>query len=53
MGNKYYVKAWGQHDGEVRYSDREMWRGQSLLSALYMLWKTKRQGYGCVTLECR
>lgn len=54
MGNKYYVKAWGQHKlPDTRYSDKEMWRGQSLLIALYMLWKIKRQGFGCVILECR
>ena len=63
MGNKYYVLAWGQHTqewmtnplehGPGEYSMKEMWRGQSLLQALYMLWKTKRQGWGCVTMECR
>lgn len=63
MGNKYYIRAWGQHNQDWMtnpmervdpgYSDKEMWRGQSLLQALYMLWKIKRQGWGCVTLECR
>ena len=57
MGNKYYVWAWGKHEptplSDSEYSNKEMWRGQSVFAALYNLWKIKRQGWGLVTLECR
>lgn len=60
MGNKYTIMAWGKHDdmwdpwaNDKGYSNKEMWRGQFILAALYNLWKIKRRGFGCVTLECR
>lgn len=55
MGSKYSIQAWGQHylPHDTERSYMQMWAGQSLLRALLALWRVKREGWGCVTLECR
>ena len=52
MGNKFTIEAWGLHDG-MHFSMAQVWGGQSVIPALWTLWKTKRAGYGCVTLSWR
>jgi hypothetical protein len=58
MGNKYTVQVWGQHWKEVglhneSYSYRAVWAGESLIAALWNLFKARRLGFGCTTLEMR
>jgi hypothetical protein len=53
MGSKYTVEAWGKHFGDSEYSLLVMWAGQSFIKALFHTWKTKRAGFGCVTLSVR
>jgi hypothetical protein len=56
MGCKYTVQVWArhwEHVGDDSYSYREVWQGQWLLAALLALWKARRLGFGCTTLEVR
>lgn len=54
MGNKYEVTVWGRHWGEKEgYSDRQIWQGEWLISALWQLWRAKRLGFGCTSLKIR
>jgi len=58
MGNKYTVQVWGQHWKDVglndqSYSYRQVWAGQSLVRALWELFKARRLGFGCTVLEVR
>lgn len=48
MGNKYTVEIW---DGYSRYLPYH--RGESLITALWYLWKAKRTGHGCAVLYWR
>ncbi len=51
MGKKYEVHSWvimeGHHLFVIKYS------GNSLLAALWVMWREKRRGVGCVQLEWR
>ena len=51
MGNTYEVKEWVNCG--LRWDYTERYRGESLLKALWVAWRLKRQGAGCVKLECR
>ncbi|MCE3262593.1 MAG: hypothetical protein K0R43_1672 [Pseudoduganella sp.] len=56
MGNRFEVTAWVPYnpaDVSVGYHDQTMWRGESLIAALFNLWKCKRAGHGCVSLHVR
>lgn len=54
MGNTFTVDAWGEWDGKGNgYSYMSTYSGESFLKALFCLWKTKREGYGCVKLSWR
>lgn len=52
MGNKFELLVW---DGPINgpYNWLEIYRGESLLKALYYLFWTKRQGWKCIKLEWR
>lgn len=49
MGARYTLKVWHP---ELSASI-EHWSGDSLLGALLQLWRSKRNGFKCVTLEVR
>lgn len=54
MGNKYTVQVYGKHFGESEpYCYIVHWAGESVVRALWELWRASRIGYWCVTLECR
>lgn len=49
MGAKYTLKVWHPEFS----ASIEHWSGDSLLIALVHLWRHKRKGCKCVTLEVR
>lgn len=51
MGTKFEIEVWKKSDGGCAYE--EFWRGESLIAALWNLYKAKREGHGCVTLHWR
>lgn len=54
MGNKYTVQVWGKHWGpDEGYTYRAVWQGESLIAGLWNLFRARRLGFGCTTLECR
>lgn len=58
MGNKFEVWTWERIEGAEfgahnAYQYVQFWRGQSLLKALWNLYKAKKTGSGCVKLEWR
>lgn len=53
MGNTYTVVVRGQFtEGSDAYSNRDAWRGESLIVALYALWKAQR-AFPYAALEVR
>ena len=52
MGNTYVVMAWDTPDNSPYYW-LEIYRGESLLKALYNLWWCKKNGWKCIKLEYR
>lgn len=52
MGWKYEVTVWGKHFDD-EYSHLTVWGGQSIVRAMFELWKAKRKGFGCTTLHLR
>lgn len=53
MGNTWSVQVYGQWFGEKRHSYVQVWQGESVLGALYALWKHRKEGSGCIQLEWR
>ncbi len=53
MGNKFEVHAWESAGESSHYYWLEIYRGESLLKALYNLFWAKRQGWKCIKLEWR
>jgi len=57
MGWKYEVSTWAKReDGYKRNDDYDYipkYYGDSLIVALWTLFRLKRQGHGCVKLEWR
>jgi len=54
MGNTYEVKAWESADPRRDQAYwLEIYRGESLIKALYNLWWCKRNGWKCIKLEYR
>ena len=53
MGNKFEVKAWEAAIGSDHYYWLEIYRGESLIKALYNLWWARCQGWKCIKLEWR
>ena len=53
MGNTYEVKAWESAVDSDHFYWLEIYRGESLLKALYNLWWCKRNGWKCIKLEYR
>jgi len=53
MGDKYEITIWGRWRVDEGYSDKQVWRGSSIIKALYELWGFYRAGFGCVSLHCR
>lgn len=54
MGAKYTVSAWGEHFGKgTGYHNLTGYQGSSLVRAVWYMWKARRKGFGCVTLEVR
>lgn len=45
MGSKYEVTIWTKREylGETGYTTVQVWQGQSLIKALWNLWKAKRE----------
>ena len=53
MGNTYEVKVWESAEGSDHFYWLEIYRGESLLKAIYNLWWCKRHGWKCIKLEYR
>jgi len=54
MGNTFEVSEWwAQNLLAHNYKYHSKWMGESLLKALWIMWKLKRAGAGCVKLEWR
>lgn len=55
MGNTFTVEVWKQCDFGMdrRYRYEMTWQGESLLMALWQLFKAKRLGHGSTTLSWR
>ncbi len=52
MGWTYEVNVWdGPIDGP--YNWLQIYAGESLLKAIYMVWWAKRNGWKCIKLEYR
>ncbi len=56
MGNTYEVHGWTYGDrlciGEDEWYYKELYRGESLLTALWTAFRSRRH-YGCVRMEMR
>lgn len=54
VGNKFEVYEWWQDEtkGEP-YKYHLEWQGESFIKALYVMYKLKRNGAGCIKLEWR
>jgi hypothetical protein len=53
MGNTYEVKVWESAVGSDHFYWLEIYRGESIIKALYNVWWCKRQGWKCIKLEYR
>lgn len=53
MGNTFTVEVWGKHFSEHPYCFLTTWQGESLLRALWELFKAKKRGFGCTKLSWR
>lgn len=51
MGNSWTVDLWGQWFGEGRYSDRQVYAGESMWGAIRAVWKHRKWGVGCITIK--
>lgn len=53
MGNTYSVEVWKKREWGDTCDYEIIWQGESFVRAIIELIKTKRLGYGCVTLNWR
>lgn len=56
MGNKWTVevfRGWSSGGVQTGAGFTTVWQGESLLGALWALWKHRNEGTGCVTLSYR
>lgn len=54
MGNKWEVWAWmRQPNSKANYDWVPVYQGPSMCRALWVAWKSKRDGIGCVKVEWR
>ena len=57
MGNTWIIEIWtivgNFANGEDELGDKEYWRGESCILAIWNFIKAKREGHGCVTLYWR
>jgi hypothetical protein len=51
MGTRWTIEVWKETNGEFAY--HEFWRGESLIRALWNLWRAALEGYGCISLTWR
>lgn len=53
MGNKFEVHSWRLLSDETCYEYVMVYGGRSLIKALFVMWKEKRKGVGCVKFYWR
>jgi hypothetical protein len=53
MGNKFEVHSWLKEPLFDDYKYVMVYRGESLIAALAVMWKEKRRGVGCVKFYWR
>lgn len=51
MGWTWEVNVWSFENGQVCWAP--VYAGESLLVAIFAMWKSKRAGFGCIKLEWR
>ena len=52
MGNKYEVLAW-TNKGAGLWEDVQKYSGEWFVVALWIAFKLRRKGCGCVSIKCR
>lgn len=52
MGNTWTVEVYGEWFAG-RYSSQEVWQGESVLGALFAMWRHRKEGSGHISLNYR